>query len=131
MQKNIYNIIPIITNPSIKKQPNRQYISKIENHVEILKTKTLIPSRPRTDYSIEPTKKEHTCKALTCDLYIQNPILSVTNSTPSNYSFPQESHTVVLHDPTKFHNTNRTQNRTVGVDNTVILFLIVDIIDNV
>ena len=33
LEKNISNITPIMTNPSIKKQPNRQYISKIEKHV--------------------------------------------------------------------------------------------------
>ena len=85
-----------------------------------MKTNTLIPSRSRTDYSIEPTKEEHNCKTHTCDLYIPNPILSVTNGTPSNYAFPQESHTVVLHDPKKVHNTTLTQNRTVGEDNTLI-----------
>ena len=53
LQKNISNIIPIITNPSIKKQLNRQHISKIEKYVKMLKTKVLIPSRPRTDYSID------------------------------------------------------------------------------
>ena len=120
MQQNISNIIPIITTPPTKKQPNRQYITKIEKHVEILKTKILIPSRPRTDYSIEPTNEKHTCKILTCNSHTQNPITSVTNGTPSTYSFPQESHTVVLHDPKKVHNTNLTQTRTVGVDNTHI-----------
>ena len=102
MQQNISNIIPIITTPPTKKQPNRQFITKTEKHVEILKTKILIPSRPRTDYCIEPTNEKHTCKTLTCNSYTQNPITSVTNGTPSSYSFPQESHTVVPHDPKKF-----------------------------
>ena len=85
-----------------------------------MKTKILIPPRPRTDYSIEPTNEKHTCKILTCISHTQNPITSVTNGTSSNYSFPQESHTVVLHDPKKVHNTNLTQTRTIGVDNTLI-----------
>ena len=102
LQKNISNITPIITNPSITKQPNRHYTSKIEKHVENLKIKILIPSRPRNAYSTDPTKEEYTCKTFTCNSYMQQPIISVTNGTPSNYSFPQESNTVVLHDPKKF-----------------------------
>ena len=69
LQEKISNIIPIITTSSTKEQPNRQFINKSEKHVEILKTKILIPSRPRTDYCIEPTNEKHTCKTLTCNSY--------------------------------------------------------------
>ena len=59
-------------------------------------------------------------RPLTCNLSTQNPITSVTNTTLSNNSFPQESHTVVLHDPKTIPITNLTQTRTVGVDNIPI-----------
>ena len=62
LQENISNIIPIITIPTTKKHSNRQFIKKNEKHVKILKTKILIPYRPRTDYCIKPTNEKHTCK---------------------------------------------------------------------
>ena len=74
------NITPTIINPSIPKKT--QYITKIKTHVEKLKTKILIPSRPRTVYSTYPTTEEHNCKPFTFKPYIQQPIIQVTNDTP-------------------------------------------------
>ena len=97
--KNMSNITHIIKNPSVTKKPKQQYISKIKTHLEKLKTKILIPSRPRTVYSTDPTTEEYTCKTFTFNPSIQQPIISVTNGTPSNYSFLQDSNTVDVHDP--------------------------------
>ena len=50
-------------------------------------------------YSTDPNMEEHTSKTFTFNPSIQQPIISVTNGTPSNYSFLQDSNTVDVHDP--------------------------------
>ena len=85
-----------------------------------MKTKILIPSRPRTDYSIELTNEKHTCKILTCNSHTKNPITPVTNGTPSNYSILQDSNTVDVHDPKNITIPILHKNSTVCVDNTLI-----------
>ena len=68
------------------KKTKQQYITKIKTHVEKLKSKKLIPSRPRTAYSTYSTTKEHNCKTLSFNPSIQQPIIPVTNGTPELFT---------------------------------------------
>ena len=112
LQKNMSNITHIIKNPSVTKKLKQQYISKIKTHVEKLKSKKLIPSRPRTAYSTYPTTKEHNWKTLTCNPSIQQPIILVTNDTPELF--------IPISTTQKIQHTNPRQNSTVFVDNTFL-----------